>query len=173
MQSLHFQHIVGVVLQEDKPALERMIFRTSRGNCYVRFSNIDEPLQNEKGQLVSKVVFIIFYRSAALTPKLRRICDAFAANRHEIPEFESQQKVCVRVAREGCAARGVLWRGAAWRAFAYHARAHHTPAHRRAVILCARISSSARVVYALPCAALHATTSRLLCTMPDVCRSPR
>ena len=49
--------------------------------------------QNEKGQAVHKVVFIIFYRSASLTPKLRRICDAFAANRHEIPEFESRDKV--------------------------------------------------------------------------------
>ena len=44
-QGLQFQHIVGVVLQEDKQALERMIFRISRGNCYVRFSNIEEPLQ--------------------------------------------------------------------------------------------------------------------------------
>ncbi len=49
--------------------------------------------QNEKGAAVNKVVFIIFYRSASLTPKLRRICDAFAANRHDIPEFESRDKV--------------------------------------------------------------------------------
>jgi hypothetical protein len=50
-------------------------------------------LQNEKGQMVKKVVFIIFYRASSLTMKLRRICDAFAANRHDIPEFESPDRV--------------------------------------------------------------------------------
>jgi hypothetical protein len=53
--------------------------------------------QNEKGNPVHKVVFIIFYRSASLTHKLRRICDAFAANRHDIPEFESKDKVRLAV----------------------------------------------------------------------------
>ncbi len=112
---LQFQHIVGVVLQEDKQALERMIFRISRGNCYVRFSNIDEPLQNEKGAAVHKVVFIIFYRSASLTPKLRRICDAFAANRHEIPEFESRDKVGLGSPCDATTGASLLWEWMWWR----------------------------------------------------------
>lgn len=49
--------------------------------------------QNDKGEPVRKVVFIIFYRATSLTPKLQRICDAFTATRHDLPHFDDPSEV--------------------------------------------------------------------------------
>lgn len=42
--ALRFRNITGVVPSDDRLKFERMIFRTTRGNCYTRFSPIAELL---------------------------------------------------------------------------------------------------------------------------------
>jgi hypothetical protein len=40
--SMRFRFVMGVVGMEDRIRFERMIFRVTRGNCYIRFSSIDD-----------------------------------------------------------------------------------------------------------------------------------
>lgn len=79
---MRFSSITGVVSTDEKLRFERMIFRATRGNCFVRFAAIQQPIADPNtGDLVEKSVFIVFYKSVAIENKLKKICDAFQAHR--------------------------------------------------------------------------------------------
>lgn len=91
---MRFSSITGVVATEEKNRFERMIFRATRGNCYVRFAPIKQPITDpETGQLLEKSVFIIFYKSESIETKLKKICDAFAAHRYSLPDMDDAPSV--------------------------------------------------------------------------------
>lgn len=91
---MRFSSITGVVASEEKSRFERMIFRATRGNCYVRFAPIKQPITDpETGLLVEKSVFIIFYKSESIEIKLKKICDAFSAHRYSLPDMDDAASV--------------------------------------------------------------------------------
>eukprot|EP00595_Chromulina_sp_UTEXLB2642_P002985 CAMPEP_0196767516 /NCGR_PEP_ID=MMETSP1095-20130614/41710_1 /TAXON_ID=96789 ORGANISM="Chromulina nebulosa, Strain UTEXLB2642" /NCGR_SAMPLE_ID=MMETSP1095 /ASSEMBLY_ACC=CAM_ASM_000446 /LENGTH=876 /DNA_ID=CAMNT_0042135939 /DNA_START=84 /DNA_END=2711 /DNA_ORIENTATION=+ len=108
---MSFSNIAGVLPIADKSRFERMLFRATRGNCYIRFSALNAKAKDAFGQHIPKVCFIIFYKSEAIEIKIKRICDAFAANRYDlsnlnrINELEAQKQ---NNYRELIEAKGVL-----------------------------------------------------------------
>ena len=91
---MRFSSITGVVSTEEKVRFERMIFRATRGNCYVRFAPIKQPITDpETGALVEKCVFIIFFKSLSIETKLKKICDAFFAHRYSLPDMDDAPAV--------------------------------------------------------------------------------
>jgi len=91
---MRFSSITGVVSTEEKARFERMIFRATRGNCYVRFAPIKQPITDpETGMLLEKSVFIIFYKSESIEMKLKKICDAFSAHRYSLPDMDDAASV--------------------------------------------------------------------------------
>jgi len=91
---MRFSFLTGVVATEECVSFERMVFRTTRGNCYVRFASIQQPITDPStGHLLEKSVFIIFYKSQAIEAKLKKICDAFQAHRYSIPDMDDATSV--------------------------------------------------------------------------------
>lgn len=91
---MRFSSITGVVSSEEKVRFERMIFRATRGNCYVRFAPIKQPITDpNSGDLVEKCVFIVFYKSLSIETKLKKICDAFSAHRYSLPDMDDAPAV--------------------------------------------------------------------------------
>ncbi len=91
---MRFSSITGVVSTEERNRFERMIFRTTRGNCYIKFATIQQPITDpESGQLLEKSVFIIFFKSEAIEAKLKKICDAFQAHRYTMPDMDDPNAV--------------------------------------------------------------------------------
>lgn len=91
---MRFSSITGVVSTEEKVRFERMIFRATRGNCYVRFAPIKQPITDpETGSLIEKCVFIIFFKSLSIETKLKKICDAFFAHRYSLPDMDDAPAV--------------------------------------------------------------------------------
>lgn len=91
---MRFSSITGVVSTEEKSRFERMIFRATRGNCYVRFAPIKQPITDpSSGLLVEKCVFIVFYKSLSIETKLKKICDAFDAHRYSLPDMDDSPAV--------------------------------------------------------------------------------
>ncbi|KAG7360696.1 V-type ATPase subunit [Nitzschia inconspicua] len=91
---MRFSSITGVVATEERSRFERMIFRATRGNCYVRFAPIKQPITDpQSGQMVEKCVFIIFYKSESIETKLKKICDAFQAHRYSLPDMDDSASV--------------------------------------------------------------------------------
>lgn len=101
-RELAFSNIAGVIPNADKVRFERMLFRATRGNCYVRFAEIDGKVTDASGNPIAKVVFIIFFKSAALETKIKKICDAFSAHRYDLQsldrdaDLEAQQQANYR-----------------------------------------------------------------------------
>lgn len=101
-----FSNIAGVVNSSDRIRFERMIYRSTRGNCYIRFSALNDSALNAQGQYIDKVCFIIFYKSSAIEAKIKKICDAFSAHRYNLSnlnrprELEHQQKQNMREMQE-------------------------------------------------------------------------
>lgn len=70
MNELKFSYLAGVVDANDKTRFERQLFRTTRGNCYIRFADIEHPISDPvTGVPVSKMVFIVFYKVSRLGGK--------------------------------------------------------------------------------------------------------
>ena len=60
--NIRFGYITGVLKQENQPQFERMLFRATRGNCLVRFADVETPLANaETGVDERLAVFIVFW----------------------------------------------------------------------------------------------------------------
>jgi len=127
---MRFSCITGVVTGEEKGRFERMIFRATRGNCFVRFANIDQPITDpESGLKVEKSVFIIFYKSAVIEQKIKKICTAFSANCYSLPDMddaESVNRLLTENAQEIIDSRTVLLKNQATRYRLCQRLAQHT-----------------------------------------------
>ena len=88
-----FSNIAGVLSTIDKVRFERMLYRSTRGNCYVRFSALSERAVDASGKHIDKVCFIIFYKSSAIETKIKRICDAFNAHRYNLNDLNRPQEL--------------------------------------------------------------------------------
>jgi len=85
--SMSFSNISGVITVSDRSRFERMLFRATRGNCYVRFAPLSatgSAAVDADGNVIEKLAFVIFYKSAAIENKIARICDAFGATRYDL-----------------------------------------------------------------------------------------
>lgn len=88
-----FSNIAGVLPIADKVRFERMLFRATRGNCYVRFSPLSSKAVDAHNQPIPKICFIIFYKSTAIEAKIKRICDAFSANRYDLSNLNKPNEL--------------------------------------------------------------------------------
>lgn len=85
--------ITGVVEREKLLSFERVLWRATRGNLYLRHVPIEEDLKDVALQVaVQKDVFIIFYQGSRVEHKIRKICEAFKANLYPCPESSSERK---------------------------------------------------------------------------------
>lgn len=103
---IRFTRVTGVIDSRERVAFERMVFRFSRGSCFLRFFDIFEGdnrkesaddvrkpalfLDPRTGKGVSKMVFIAVFPGSSLKEKLHKVCDAFGARVHEVPDSETE-----------------------------------------------------------------------------------
>ncbi|CAE7833551.1 VHA-a2, partial [Symbiodinium microadriaticum] len=94
VDEMSFTNIAGVLPVTDRARFERMLFRSTRGNCYVRFADIEEPIHDAASDTdIHKVVFIVFFKSAAIETKVKRICDAFSAHRFDLHNLDRPREI--------------------------------------------------------------------------------
>lgn len=90
---MSFTNIAGTVSNEDKVRFERMIFRTTRGNCFIRWIPLGANCKDAQGKLIDRIGFMIFFKSHAIDVKLKRICDAFSVNRYDMSEINNPRQI--------------------------------------------------------------------------------
>uniref|UniRef100_A0A2P2LS08 V-type proton ATPase subunit a n=1 Tax=Rhizophora mucronata TaxID=61149 RepID=A0A2P2LS08_RHIMU len=84
--------LTGLVPKEKSLAFERIIFRATRGNVFIRQAAIEEPVIDPvSGEKTEKNVFVIFYSGERARIKILKICDAFGANRYPFSEDIGKQ----------------------------------------------------------------------------------
>ncbi|GMH16269.1 hypothetical protein Nepgr_018110 [Nepenthes gracilis] len=77
----------GLVPREKSMTFERILFRATRGNVFVRQVAVENPVIDPiSGEKVEKNVFVVFYFGERAKNKILKICEAFGANRYPFSE---------------------------------------------------------------------------------------
>ena len=97
---LRFSNITGVLPAADRGRFERMVFRATRGNCYMRFSEIEEPINDPvTGSPKKKSCLSSFTKAPTWKPNWKKICDAFSAHLYAVPDIDDPAELS-RLMRE-------------------------------------------------------------------------
>jgi len=97
-----FKQISGVIPAEDKDRFARFLFRSTRGNSFTNFHEIDEAMMDPTThKYINKAVFVIYFqgsRSAvesAMEERIMRACKCFGVNTY--PWVSSRQEAGARL----------------------------------------------------------------------------
>ncbi|XP_010431861.1 PREDICTED: V-type proton ATPase subunit a3 [Camelina sativa] len=84
--------LTGLVPREKSMVFERILFRATRGNIFIRQTVIEEPvIDPSSGEKAEKNVFVVFYSGERAKSKILKICEAFGANRYPFSEDLGKQ----------------------------------------------------------------------------------
>jgi V-type H+-transporting ATPase subunit a len=85
-------YVTGVIHRAKVPSFERVLWRTTRGNLYMKQTEIPEPIKDPmSGNMQAKNVFIIFFQGDRLQVKIKKICESFGASLYLCPEGEAER----------------------------------------------------------------------------------
>jgi V-type H+-transporting ATPase subunit a len=90
-------YICGAIDITQRSAFERMLFRVSRGNAYVRFVDIEEEVEDPAtGDFMLKSAFYVVYIGDVLEKRIRKMCEFMRCNVYDLPDdvadFQSELK---------------------------------------------------------------------------------
>ncbi|XWS21008.1 hypothetical protein CRYUN_Cryun30bG0018000 [Craigia yunnanensis] len=84
--------VSGLVPREKSLAFERILFRATKGNVFLKQSVVEDPVTDPaSGEKVEKNVFVVFYSGDRARNKIMKICEAFGANRYPFTEDLGKQ----------------------------------------------------------------------------------
>ncbi|XP_022118568.1 V-type proton ATPase 116 kDa subunit a1 [Pieris rapae] len=92
--------VAGVVQRERVPAFERMLWRISRGNVFLRRAELDKPLEDPtSGNEIYKTVFVAFFQGEQLKSRIKKVCTGFHASLYPCPPSNSERQDMVKGVR--------------------------------------------------------------------------
>ncbi|XP_034661529.1 V-type proton ATPase 116 kDa subunit a [Drosophila subobscura] len=96
----HLGFVAGVINREREYAFERMLWRISRGNVFVRRAEVDVPLTDPRtGSVLHKSVFVVFFQGDQLQARIRKVCTGFHAHMYPCPSSHSERMDMVKSVR--------------------------------------------------------------------------
>ncbi|XP_046963367.1 V-type proton ATPase 116 kDa subunit a 1 [Vanessa cardui] len=92
--------VAGVVQRERVPAFERMLWRISRGNVFLRRAELDKPLEDPNtGNEIYKTVFVAFFQGEQLKSRIKKVCSGFHASLYPCPPSNAERLDMVKGVR--------------------------------------------------------------------------
>ncbi|CAD7084736.1 unnamed protein product [Hermetia illucens] len=89
--------VAGVIKRERVFAFERMLWRISRGNVFLKTADISEPTKDPvTGHKVFKVVFVAFFQGDQLKDRIKKICTGFHASLYPCPSAHSEREEMIK-----------------------------------------------------------------------------
>ncbi|KAK7264257.1 hypothetical protein RJT34_31863 [Clitoria ternatea] len=84
--------LAGLIPREKSMVFERILFRATRGNVFLRQATLEDPVTDPvSGEKTEKNVFVVFYAGEKAKAKILKICEAFGANRYPFAEELGKQ----------------------------------------------------------------------------------
>jgi len=91
--SMQLNICAGVIDRARVLGFEKMLWRVSKGNVYVKFSDVEEEIKDPKtGDILYKAVFIIFYQGESLRSRVKKICEGFHAAVYPCPDNAAERR---------------------------------------------------------------------------------
>ncbi|XP_037946314.1 V-type proton ATPase 116 kDa subunit a1-like [Teleopsis dalmanni] len=92
--------VAGVINRERVFAFERMLWRISRGNVFLRRSDLDDPLKDPTtGHPIYKTVFVAFFQGEQLKNRIKKVCTGFHASMYPCPSSHTEREEMVKGVR--------------------------------------------------------------------------
>ncbi|XP_014203857.1 V-type proton ATPase 116 kDa subunit a-like [Copidosoma floridanum] len=91
------EFVAGVVNRERMPAFERMLWRISRGNVFLRQAIVEKPLEDPStGNEMYKTAFVAFFQGEQLKSRIKKVCSGFHASLYPCPSSHSERMDMVK-----------------------------------------------------------------------------
>eukprot|EP01125_Pyxidicula_operculata_P002018 TRINITY_DN11997_c0_g1_i1.p1 TRINITY_DN11997_c0_g1~~TRINITY_DN11997_c0_g1_i1.p1 ORF type:complete len:873 (-),score=229.18 TRINITY_DN11997_c0_g1_i1:357-2975(-) len=85
--------VSGVIDYNTFHLFERVLYRVTRGNLFMKFSEIEKEIKDPRtGVKSKKVVFIVFFSGQQLESRIRKICESFSAHLYPCPSTPTERK---------------------------------------------------------------------------------
>eukprot|EP01023_Acetabularia_acetabulum_P007407 TRINITY_DN131_c1_g1_i3.p1 TRINITY_DN131_c1_g1~~TRINITY_DN131_c1_g1_i3.p1 ORF type:complete len:878 (+),score=198.42 TRINITY_DN131_c1_g1_i3:100-2733(+) len=84
--------VAGIVEQAKLHSFERLLFRVTRGNMFLRTVEVGPVVDPVSGEKKDKSVFVVFFAGDRARVKINKICETFGANRYPFPEDQTRQR---------------------------------------------------------------------------------
>ncbi|KAI8819827.1 V-type ATPase, V0 complex, 116kDa subunit family [Fimicolochytrium jonesii] len=93
LRSANLGFVAGVISRGRMGTFERILFRALRGNLYMNYAEIDEPITDPiTDEIVQKNVFIIFAHGKQLLAKIKKICESMGATVYPVDERSEKRR---------------------------------------------------------------------------------
>lgn len=92
--------IAGVIQREKIPGFERMLWRISRGNVFLRQAELDHPLEDPTtGNPLYKTVFVAFFQGEQLKSRIKKVCTGYHASLYPCPSAHEEREEMLKGVR--------------------------------------------------------------------------
>ncbi|XP_058128493.1 V-type proton ATPase 116 kDa subunit a 1-like isoform X2 [Anopheles coustani] len=92
--------VAGVISRERVIGFERMLWRVSRGNIFLRQATLEETLVDPKtGDSVHKLVFVAFFQGEQLKSRVKKVCTGYHASLYPCPNESNEREEMLRGVR--------------------------------------------------------------------------
>ncbi|CAK9804075.1 V-type proton ATPase 116 kDa subunit a 1 [Anthophora plagiata] len=94
------EFVAGVINRERVPAFERMLWRISRGNVFLRQAELEKPLEDPStGNNMYKTAFVAFFQGEQLKSRIKKVCSGFHASLYPCPHSHGERAEMVNGVR--------------------------------------------------------------------------
>lgn len=94
------EFVGGVINRERVPAFERMLWRISRGNVFLRQTELDKPLEDPAtGNEIYKTAFVAFFQGEQLKTRIKKVCTGFHASLYPCPTSHAERQEMLKGVR--------------------------------------------------------------------------
>lgn len=92
--------VAGVIQRERVPGFERMLWRISRGNVFLRQAEVDITLEDPAtGNPLYKTVFVAFFQGEQLKSRIKKVCAGYHASLYPCPSAHDEREDMVKGVR--------------------------------------------------------------------------
>lgn len=89
--------VAGVIQRERVAGFERMLWRISRGNVFLRQAEIDMTLEDPAtGNPLYKTVFVAFFQGEQLKSRIKKVCTGYHASLYPCPSAHDEREDMVK-----------------------------------------------------------------------------
>lgn len=92
--------VAGVIQRERVPGFERMLWRISRGNVFLRQAELEGTLEDPStGDPLYKTVFVAFFQGEQLKSRIKKVCTGYHASLYPCPSAVKEREDMVKGVR--------------------------------------------------------------------------
>eukprot|EP01119_Soliformovum_irregulare_P011820 TRINITY_DN29_c0_g1_i1.p1 TRINITY_DN29_c0_g1~~TRINITY_DN29_c0_g1_i1.p1 ORF type:complete len:860 (+),score=223.58 TRINITY_DN29_c0_g1_i1:386-2581(+) len=85
--------VTGVILRSKFNSFERVLWRATRGNLFMKHADIEEEIYDpQTDMLTEKTVFIVFFQGDRAQIKIKKICESFGANLYPCQDDPAERR---------------------------------------------------------------------------------